>query len=61
MRTQVSGRRPGRSSSISARKRPSTDRAQSAAIREWAGKNGHPVSLCGGIPAEVIDASNTAN
>ncbi|CPV75004.1 histone-like nucleoid-structuring protein Lsr2 [Mycobacteroides abscessus] len=57
---KVSGRR--RTSSLgSGRKRPSIDRAQSAAIREWASKNGHPISSRGRIPAEVIDAFNAAN
>ncbi|MDO3109813.1 Lsr2 family protein [Mycobacteroides abscessus] len=56
---KVSGRRRG--SSGSGRKRPSIDRAQSAAIREWAGKNGHAVSSRGRIPAEVIDAFNASN
>ncbi|SPX87825.1 histone-like nucleoid-structuring protein Lsr2 [Mycobacteroides abscessus] len=45
----------------SGRKRPSIDREQSAAIREWAGKNGHAISSRGRIPAEVIDAFNAAN
>ncbi|OHU20985.1 nucleoid-associated protein Lsr2 [Mycobacteroides franklinii] len=55
---KVSGRR---GSSGSGRKRATIDRAQSAAIREWAGKNGHAVSSRGRIPAEVIDAFNAAN
>lgn len=58
---RVSGRRHGRSGLGSGRKRPSIDRAQSAAIREWASKNGHAVSSRGRIPAEVIDAFNAAN
>ncbi|WP_078322476.1 histone-like nucleoid-structuring protein Lsr2 [Mycobacteroides chelonae] len=57
---RVSGpRSPGRSGS--GRKPPSIDPAQSAAIRQWAGKNGHPISSRGRIPAGVIDAFNTAN
>lgn len=56
---KVSGRRRG--SLGAGRKRPSIDRAQSAAIREWAGKNGHAISSRGRIPAEVIDAFNAAN
>ncbi|WP_100480519.1 histone-like nucleoid-structuring protein Lsr2 [Mycobacteroides abscessus] len=58
---KVSGRRNGRGGLGSGRKRPSIDRAQSAAIREWASKNGHTVSSRGRIPAEVIDAFNAAN
>ncbi|MDB2210893.1 histone-like nucleoid-structuring protein Lsr2 [Mycobacteroides abscessus] len=58
---KVSGRRNGRGGLGSGRKLPSIDRAQSAAIREWASKNGHPISSRGRIPAEVIDAFNAAN
>lgn len=59
---RVSGRRRGRgSSSGSGRGRASIDREQSAAIREWARKNGHSVSSRGRIPAEVVDAFNAAN
>ncbi len=57
----MSGRRRGRTSLGSGRKRPSIDREQSAAIREWASKNGHAISSRGRIPAEVIEAFNTAN
>ncbi|WP_457160213.1 histone-like nucleoid-structuring protein Lsr2 [Mycobacteroides abscessus] len=56
---RVSGRRSGNLGS--GRRRPSVDRAQSAAIREWASKNGHTVSSRGRIPAEVIEAFNAAN
>ncbi|EUA49714.1 protein lsr2 [Mycobacteroides abscessus subsp. bolletii 1513] len=48
-------------SSGSGRGRASIDREQSAAIREWARKNGHNVSSRGRIPAEVVDAFNAAN
>ncbi|RIS83616.1 histone-like nucleoid-structuring protein Lsr2 [Mycobacteroides abscessus] len=58
---RVSGRRHSRGSLGSGRKRPSIDRAQSAAIREWASKNRHSVSSRGRIPSDVIDAFNTAN
>lgn len=51
----------GRGSSGSGRGRASIDREQSAAIREWARKNGHNVSSRGRIPAEVVDAFNAAN
>jgi hypothetical protein len=58
---RVSGRRNSRGSLGSSRKRPTIDRAQSAAIREWASKSGHSVSSRGRIPAEVIDAFNAVN
>ena len=58
---RVRGRRRGRGSSGSGRGRASIDREQSAAIREWARKNGHNVSSRGRIPAEVVDAFNAAN
>ncbi|SIM23050.1 histone-like nucleoid-structuring protein Lsr2 [Mycobacteroides abscessus] len=58
---KVSGRSRRHGGLGSSRKRPSIDRAQSAAIREWASKNGHSVSSRGRIPAEVIDAFNAAN
>ena len=41
--------------------RPRTiDREQSAAIREWARRNGHKVSTRGRIPADIIDAFHAA-
>jgi hypothetical protein len=52
-----SGRFGGRSSSAPAR----ADRDQTAAIREWAGKNGHDVSNRGRIPARVIEAYESAH
>ncbi|WP_195165883.1 Lsr2 dimerization domain-containing protein [Mycobacteroides abscessus] len=59
---RVSGRRRSRGgSSAPRRSRASIDREQSAAIREWARKNGHNVSARGRIPAEVVDAFNGAN
>lgn len=54
---RVSGRRRGRSSSG---RRGTIDREQSAAIREWARRNGHNVSTRGRIPAEVIEAFHAA-
>lgn len=56
---RVSGRRRGRGGT--GRGRASIDREQSAAIREWARKNGYSVSARGRIPAEVVDAFNSAN
>jgi nucleoid-associated protein Lsr2 len=55
---RVGGRRRGRSSS--GRGRGAIDREQSAAIREWARRNGHNVSTRGRIPADVIDAFHAA-
>lgn len=55
---RVGGRRRGRSGS--GRGRASIDREQSAAIREWARRNGHNVSTRGRIPADVIDAFHAA-
>ena len=48
---RVGGRRRGRSAG-SGRGRAAIDREQSAAIREWARRNGHNVSTRGRIPAE---------
>ena len=57
---RVGGRRRGRSAG-SGRGRASIDREQSAAIREWARRNGHNVSTRGRIPADVIDAFQRDN
>ena len=54
---RVGGRRRGRSG---AGRRGVIDREQSAAIREWARRNGHNVSTRGRIPADVIDAFHAA-
>ncbi len=56
---RVGGRRRGRSSGAG-RGRASIDREQSAAIREWARRNGHNVSTRGRIPADIIDAFHKA-
>ncbi|MEI7715468.1 MAG: Lsr2 family protein [Mycobacterium sp.] len=55
---RVGGKRRGRGGA--GRGRGSIDREQSAAIREWARRNGHSVSTRGRIPAEVIDAFHAA-
>jgi Lsr2 len=55
---RVGGRRRGRSSV--GRGRGAIDREQSAAIRDWARRNGHNVSTRGRIPADVIDAFHAA-
>jgi hypothetical protein len=57
---RVGGRRRGRSSAPGGRGRASIDREQSAAIRDWARRNGHNVSTRGRIPADVIDAFHAA-
>lgn len=54
---RVGGRRRGRSASG---RRGAIDREQSAAIREWARRNGHNVSTRGRIPADIIDAFHAA-
>jgi hypothetical protein len=41
--------------------RPGGDRAQNQAIREWARRNGHPVSERGRIPADLITRFQQAN
>jgi hypothetical protein len=56
---RIGGRRRGRTTG-SGRGRASIDREQSAAIRDWARRNGHSVSTRGRIPAEVIDAFHEA-
>src|SRR3954454_12376150 len=58
---RVGGRRRGRSSAGSGRGRATIDREQSAAIRDWARRNGHSVSTRGRIPADVIDAFHAAS
>lgn len=57
---RVGGRRRGRSGGGSGRGRAGIDREQSAAIREWARRNGHKVSTRGRIPADVIEAFHAA-
>ncbi|MBU3706125.1 MAG: Lsr2 family protein [Mycobacterium sp.] len=57
---RVGGRRRGRPAGGAGRGRPGIDREQSAAIREWARRNGHKVSTRGRIPADVIEAFHAA-
>lgn len=57
---RVGGRRRGRPSAPGGRGRGSIDREQSAAIRDWARRNGHKVSTRGRIPAEIIEAFHAA-
>lgn len=54
---RVGGRRRGRAGSS---RRGTIDREQSAAIRDWARRNGHNVSTRGRIPADIIDAFHAA-
>lgn len=54
---RVGGRRRGRTGPG---RRGAIDREQSAAIREWARRNGHNVSTRGRIPADIIDAFHAA-
>lgn len=58
---RVGGRRRGRTGGAPGRGRASIDREQSAAIREWARRNGHKVSTRGRIPAEIIEAFHAAS
>lgn len=61
-RRTTGGRRRGKSAPVSGGKaKASVDREQSAAVREWARRNGHPVSARGRISAEIMDLYNKAN
>jgi hypothetical protein len=58
---RVGGRRRGRAGAPVVRAgKASIDREQSAAIREWARRNGHKVSTRGRIPADIIEAFHAA-
>ena len=60
---RVSGRRRVKAAAGAAtapKSRVSIDREQSAAIREWARRNGHKVSARGRISADITDAYNKA-
>jgi Lsr2 len=59
---RVGGRRRSRTAVAGGARggRGSIDREQSAAIRDWARRNGHNVSTRGRIPADVIDAFHAA-
>lgn len=54
-------RRGGGSSSSSSARRPTVDREQNQAIREWARSRGMKVSDRGRIPAEVLEAYHREN
>ncbi|GAA1252736.1 Lsr2 family protein [Pseudonocardia aurantiaca] len=55
------GRRRGGSAGNAPARRPSIDREQNQAIRDWARKRGMKVSDRGRIPAEVLDAYHQEN
>ncbi|GAB2933877.1 Lsr2 family protein [Rhodococcus aerolatus] len=61
---KVAGRRRGKASGPSGtapRGRGAADREQSAAVREWARRNGYEVSDRGRIPSSVVEAYNSAS
>jgi Lsr2 len=55
------GRRRGGTATSAPARRPSIDREQNQAIRDWARKRGMKVSDRGRIPAEVLDAYHQEN
>jgi hypothetical protein len=55
------GRRSRSGASAGQARRPSIDREQNQAIREWARKRGMKVSDRGRIPAEVLEAYHKEN
>lgn len=55
------GRRRGKPAPAAGKARVAVDREQSAAIREWARRNGHPVSARGRISSEITELYNKAN
>jgi Lsr2 len=55
------GRRSRSGASAGQSRRPSIDREQNQAIREWARKRGMKVSDRGRIPAEVLEAYHKEN
>lgn len=54
-------RRTATATAVAAVRRPSIDREQNQAIREWARKRGMKVSDRGRIPAEVLEAYHQEN
>jgi hypothetical protein len=58
---RAGGRRRGGGAPAAAPRRPSIDREQNQAIREWARKRGMKVSDRGRIPAEVLEAYHKEN
>ena len=58
---RAGGRRRGGGAPAAASRRPSIDREQNQAIREWARKRGMKVSDRGRIPAQVLEAYHKEN
>jgi hypothetical protein len=58
---KAGGRRRGGGASAAPARRPSIDREQNQAIRDWARKRGMKVSDRGRIPAEVLEAYHQEN
>lgn len=58
---RAGGRRRGGGAPAAVARRPTIDREQNQAIREWARKRGMKVSDRGRIPAEVLDAYHKEN
>ncbi len=58
---KAAGRRRASAAVGGANRRPSIDREQNQAIREWARKRGMKVSDRGRIPAEVLEAYHKEN
>ena len=58
---RAGGRRRGGGAPAAAARRPSIDREQNQAIREWARKRGMKVSDRGRIPADVLEAYHKEN
>jgi Lsr2 len=58
---RAGGRRRGGSAPAVAARRPSIDREQNQAIREWARKRGMKVSDRGRIPADVLESYHKEN
>ena len=58
---KASRRRAAAANAGTSVRRPSVDREQNQAIREWARKRGMKVSDRGRIPAEVLDAYHQEN
>jgi hypothetical protein len=55
------GRRAAATATATAPRRPSIDREQNQAIRDWARKRGMKVSDRGRIPSEVLEAYHQEN
>jgi hypothetical protein len=58
---RAGGRRSSAGSATSAPSRPSTDREQNQAIREWAQQQGMKISERGRIPSNVLEAYHKAH